>query len=420
MFDRQIDAPSLERLQSLLLSDLGCLQAYLERIDFHGELRDRALEGAAPDQSLSVMMEEWRLASTARRPSQAWMAGSVLLASFFIIGLTGWIILGGALTRPVGNIINLSDDARSSTRPLELSQVIRRGSVVSITDGFLSLQLPHVMVDLQAPTTIRIHHQNDVELISGTLNALVSQGGEGFQVRTPDALVTDLGTEFMVQYSAGKGTNVSVRRGRAEASLLDWKGQPTKVLEVTAGRAARFEKQSAVAKETQFQPENFLPIERNRGKIRSLTGDIRTCTQPPQNLSGDQLITANHLLVIPEQQDIVLDQDLVIEGKTIPAGSRLSSYLVHYNPTADAQFAPRGSITFRGRIAAVAVGNADLRATDATFGLSQSTYEKQNFRELERDEDEIRLSDDQRAISFSFGMSPPTFLDEARIFVFSE
>jgi len=421
VFDRQIDEASLERLQFLLLSDISCLQAYLERIDFHGELRDRAMGASAPEQSMRVTLENLRIVSTARRPLRLWLGYSALLASFFIILLAGWEVLSGTFHRPVGNIINLSDNARgSNVGSLELSQVIRRGSVVSIADGFLSLQLPHVLVDLQAPTTIRIHSQGEVELVSGTLNALVSKGGEGFHVRTADALVTDLGTEFMVEYSVGKGTHVSVNRGRAEASLLDWKGQSTKTLEVTAGRAARFDKQSAVAKETEFQPEKFQAVERNRGKIRSITGDIRTCTQPPQTLTSDQMITANHLLVIPEQQSVILDQALVVNGKTIPAGTRLSSYLVHYNPTADAQFAPRGSITFMGRIAAVAVESRDLNSTDTTFGLSQSTYEKQDFRELELDEDEIQLSDDQRTISFFFGMSPPTFLDEVRVFVLSD
>jgi hypothetical protein len=45
------------------------------------------------------------------------------------------------------------------------------------------------------------------------------------------------------------------------------------------------------------------------------------------------------------------------------------------------------------------------------------TFERQSFREIEPEEDEIHISDDRMTISFYFGLSPPAFLDEVRILV---
>jgi len=259
-----------------------------------------------------------------------------------------------------------------------------------------------------------------VQLQRGTLTARVQPGGEGFTVRTPDAEVIDLGTEFSVRYHSQQGTDVSVRRGRARASLLDTNGLPSKVLELTAHRAARFHRPHSQLTELLFEPEPFDQIDRTRGMIRSVSGQLRTMTEPPESLLSEKTTTPNHMLILPERQNVVLEADLEIETLTgrmqIPAGTTVSSYLVHYDPTTSASFAPRGSITFFGKIAAAIVGTDTLQKTDALLGFPETAYETRRSRGLEQD-DTIRISDDQRTVSFFFRMESPEYQDQVRILV---
>lgn len=411
MFDGTISARQVRRLNDLVVSDAACLQAYVEQIDFHGAMLDEADEQPDELAAINVLREfahacEMREQRDRRRQAVLSTASVVL-----VVVLVGWFVAVQALKpTPLGSIANLSADAVISSGRGDLGSVLRQGDVLSIAEGVVSVQLPHAMVDLTGPARIQLNDFKDVELGQGTLTARVLPGGEGFRVRTPDAEVLDQGTEFLVHYDSRNGTEVSVRRGRVTASLLDRQGLPTKILELTAQRAARFHLSQSLFAETDYQPARFEMIDRSRGAIRSIDGMLRTTTSSPKSLRSEETTTPNHMLVIPERQAVVLERDLTVEtltGQTrIPAGSVVSSYLVHYDPTALAAYAPRGSITFFGRIAAALVHTDALNATDSLFGLEETAYETRSFRGLELDEDEIRISDDRRTVSFFFGMAP--------------
>src|SRR5690606_6534244 len=103
-----------------------------------------------------------------------------------------------------------------------------------------------------------------VQLEHGIVKALVGKGGEGFIIRTPQAEVVDLGTEFLVSHDPIAGTDVNVRQGRTKASLLDKHGVPLNVIELTANRAARLSSKLDQPREVNFDSRLFEEIDVSR------------------------------------------------------------------------------------------------------------------------------------------------------------
>lgn len=422
MFDGDIDAGGLQRLDGLIVNDPSCLQVYLEMVNLHGALIRQA-DTQPDDQVVISVLQDFSDACDRREARSRWrdivMTGA---ASLLVCGFLGWLFFAEAFrATPLGNIAHLTNSASLTSGKVELGQVIRQGSTISVAEGVVSIELGNVMIDLQGPAELKLNDLKQVQLQQGTLTAQVRSGGEGFSVRTPDAEVIDLGTEFFVHYDTKSGTDVSVRRGRAKTSLLDVQGLPTQVLELTASRSAHLHLPQATLTETKFEPAPFERIDRARGTIRSISGQLRTIAEPPANLTSEKTTTLNYMLVIPERQHVVLNEDLVLDtvaGRvSLPAGSTVSSYLVHYDPTSLATYAPRGAVTFFGKISAAIVNNSMLNATDSIFGLPGTVFESRPFRGLELNADEIRISDDKETVSFFFGMESPTYLDQVRILV---
>ncbi|HWL07109.1 MAG TPA: FecR domain-containing protein [Planctomicrobium sp.] len=424
MFDGVIDQRGVDRLNELIVNHPSCRVAYLELINLHGELFCQANFHSDEQAALSVLRDFSqsceRQERRTRRREMMFMVASVLV----VCGLFSWFFVA-RLFQPaaLGSVAFLTSNASLRSGELELGHVLHTGKTLSIDEGVISVQLPHVLLDLIGPAQLKLDAKGQVQLQQGTLTARVQPGGEGFKVITPDAEVVDLGTEFLVKYEAGQGTQVSVRRGRAQVSLLNTQRQPTKTLELTASRAAQIKQENNTFKEIDFQTESFHFIDKSRGGIRSLDGHLRTSVAQVPSLRSGQISTFNHLLVVPEQQEVRIDKELVLKSINgpvrIPAGSVVSSYLVHFDPGDQGSISPRGSISFFDTIAAVLGSSSELISTDSIFGLENTSYEAGAFRGLEPDQDHVWLSDDQRTISFHFGASPPQYLDQARVLVIS-
>lgn len=425
MFDGRIDSLRMQRLESLIVNDLGCMQAYVERMTFHGELLQGA-EERTPEQAAVAVLKEFSRAVRLRERHnwimQFWIYSAMAATVLLVVG-TAYVFTDGFQGTPLGVISSLSENAQSETSPMDLGRVVRLRELFTIKSGIVSLQLPNVTVDVLGPATLQLENSSRITLKSGTVKARVSTGGEGFVVTTPDAEVVDLGTEFLVHHNTESGTDVSVRQGRARASLLNWGGKPTKILELTDHRSATFQRSSQTAKEVNFLSDAFAPIDQSRGGIHSIDGTIRTATRTYVALFSGQVQTPNHMLVIPELQNVLITEELTVTGiggpVRIPAGSTISSYLMHYDPTAAVTIAPRGAVTFFDQIAAVIVDADALRETDQNLGLPGVQFEPADFRQFELDEDIVQISRDRRTVSFYCGLNPAEFLDEARILVLS-
>jgi len=438
LFDGTIGAEEMRRLDELIMSDRACLQAYLETINIHSSLLKKA-NPKNDKQAIHSMLKNFSMASGRRKMRSSswisWKPGTsrqsfaiVFIASLIICGVITWSFsFEDSQSIPAGNISYLTSDARLQSGKDELGTVVWEGSIISIAEGMVGLQLADkTMVDLLGPAELMLTSSKQVRLLKGSLVVRIQKGGEGFTVLTPDTEVVDLGTEFLVQYDPETGTDVLVLRGRVNASLLDKRGKPTKRLELTDNRSANFRQSSQSALETALQFSE-LPILRSRcGGILSTSGTIRTLTSPSPQLVSRQTYTRNHMLVIPERQNITLQNDLLVTGYHgsvhFGSGSIISSYLVHYDPTEDVNLAPRGAITFTGQIAGVITESGELLATDSIFGLPGAKYDSAEFRGLElgEDEDKLHISTDRRTISFRFDITAHECLDQARVLVVDE
>ncbi|HWL07646.1 MAG TPA: FecR domain-containing protein [Planctomicrobium sp.] len=425
LYNGQIETSELERMASLVAEDQRCLQAYIEQLDFHCALVDQADLRSSMEAVLSSLQQSETRRIPPERSRQHGLATAVFAGTVLLTAMIGAIYYSAILVPgQIATVASLSADLETGPTSLELMQILRKGETISVTRGMLCLQLPDVTVDLIAPVSVRLERKDRVFLSNGMAVVKVQPDGVGFTVKTPDAEVIDLGTEFLVQHDRAEGTHVSVRRGAAQAKLLDWRGLPTKTVELTAAQAAQLQQSTEQVREAEYASERYLPVDRSRGGIRRITGGLRMVSEVPVTFQSNQTTTPNHMLVIPERQRVVLESPLTVEGvsgrTTIPAGTTVSSYLIHYDPTLAAHSAPRGSVTFWSEIAAVIGSASGLKNTDPLFGLPETAYETGVSRELESEKDEVHFSDDRKTVSFFFGVSYPEFLDEARILVIEE
>ncbi|HWL09618.1 MAG TPA: FecR domain-containing protein [Planctomicrobium sp.] len=426
LFDGTLSLKEMERLEVLIVNDPACLQTYVEMVNLHSDLVGEAERQSDEQTVLRTLREftrtcERRQTRKDRRNIALTVAGAASLC-----GVLGWFLIG-ANFKPasMGNVAHLTSNVSLKSNDLQLGQILRQGSTISVAEGIVSVELSNVMIDLIGPAEVTLIGRKQVQLSQGALSAHVFPGGEGFTVRTPDAEVVDQGTEFLVDYDPKRGTEVAVRQGRAQASLLNAQGTPAMTLELTTNRSARFNLPQALMEETIFEPTQFERIDQTRGQIRSVIGPLRTASEIPQSLQSQQTTTPSQILIIPERQNITLDKELSVATVTgtvvIPAGQVVSSYLLHYDPTSKATFVPRGSVTFFGKVAAAIVSSKALNETDGMFGLAETTYDTHDgFRGLESDVDQVQISGDQRTVSVFFGVAPPQYLDQVRVLVLAE
>ena len=169
--------------------------------------------------------------------------------------------------------------------------------------------------------------------------------------------------------------------------------------------------------------------------IISFLGDVDFIAPPPSVVLGvledDQLTR-----VFLEQSALILGSDVdadvtspgvVYEAAdltpgTIFSGTRVDSYLFHFDP-ASGSGASGGSVTFNRDILGILVQTSSLDATDALLGALATTYQLDDFRGVEGPgfvivpdvtvNDIVTLSADFRTVGFDF--STTSRLDEIRV-----
>ncbi|OHB62088.1 MAG: hypothetical protein A2Y76_00710 [Planctomycetes bacterium RBG_13_60_9] len=91
---------------------------------------------------------------------------------------------------------------------------------------------------LEAPCQVELKSVGEVTLRSGRFAVVVSPQAQGFRVRTPTALITDLGTEFGVIVHSDGSTEAHVLKGRIGIALDPNRSRRTAPLVVNEGLAA--------------------------------------------------------------------------------------------------------------------------------------------------------------------------------------
>lgn len=152
-------------------------------------------------------------------------AGSRIAAAIFVLATAAlWLLMrrgsrdATSLAKPLATVTATAGAVWSGPAFSSGTAGLAAGFEVNLQSGCVELKLipSGARVVLEGPARCTFTSSTALLLDSGKLAAHVSGGG--LVVTTPTATITDLGTEFGVDYRPGGATDVEVFRGRVRAS----------------------------------------------------------------------------------------------------------------------------------------------------------------------------------------------------------
>ena len=184
-------------------------------------------------------------------PKLRWRQNSTLAAAailvLLLIGLASLKLLIKPQSPPKGPIpgrISETVNAQWAAGEAGLSRgsegIPRNG--LYLTSGLVQVTLSSgISIVLQGPTSFRFRSRSHLELIHGKVSVNVPHTAIGYSVYTPDAVVTDLGTDFgVIAKRSGKNSSVVVFKGRVvtQQRSRNIDKSPEKAQIITQGQAA--------------------------------------------------------------------------------------------------------------------------------------------------------------------------------------
>ncbi|QDT65615.1 FecR domain-containing protein [Calycomorphotria hydatis] len=406
-----------ERLSALLAADFSNCHIYLNYMEIHGALGVYGEQATSDQLYDQVFIDRKKL----RRRQALISSVSVTLAMMLMVGVGAlfWVIKPPV----VATVTGCSTNAEwTGYETIPLGRLLRRGDAINLRSGLLTLENSlGVVVDIKAPCELTLSDLNGLQLSDGSIRAIVGEEGQGFFVNTSTCEVVDYGTEFLVTHSSENGTEVSVNRGKVEAFLLDSIGARLQTISLTPGQSAR------VGAGEIIDLADFGGLSQwfqsTKGGIRRVDGYSRLLDTRVNNLAQGEKTTTDHVLVLPENQGVTLENDITIRTRTgqlqLNAGDRLSSYLVHYDPGSYNTKPPKGSVTFHQPVTALVSDTDALNQLDAIVANRDTIFNNQLDRGLERDsgEDIARVEKDGKTVFFHFDTDPGATFEEFRILI---
>jgi hypothetical protein len=146
----------------------------------------------------------------------------------------------------VGRITNVVDCRWADSSVSPVASRVTIGQKYSLASGLMEITYDTgAKVILQGPATYDIQSRNSGFLSTGQLFGKVEvEAAKGFSVRTPTAMVTDLGTEFGIKVTNDGACEIHVIRGTVRADRISQTSGKLCVIgdepPLTAGQAVRF------------------------------------------------------------------------------------------------------------------------------------------------------------------------------------
>lgn len=219
-FDRELTAEEKRELEAMLLSSSKARQLFLDRAEWHGLLREQAMQAGGADLLEEVSPPEKKVVPFARR---AWIAAG--LAACLALGW--WLLPFGGDTGPetvadaaternevalLGQAVDVEWDGASFTPGSALPK-----GLLKIRKGTLRLDFySGARVVLEGPASLELLSPDLARLDSGKLTAKVPPPAEGFTVMNANLRVVDRGTEFGMSVGGADDCEVHVFDGEVE------------------------------------------------------------------------------------------------------------------------------------------------------------------------------------------------------------
>ncbi len=339
-------------------------------------------------------------------------------------------------------VARISRASEAHWRKRDIAPVVGTGLTAGrmfLDKGFLEITFrDDARLIVEAPAKIELVDGRRVRLRRGTLTAHVPQEARGFEVETPSARVTDLGTEFAL---------VVDNRGAAEVHVLDgWvatsftvtgRDKQQQVKALYQDHAMCFDARAGIMRTIDVDGERFARSWDDVLYKPSIEGNIQFQRFVPTSLCMDALEHNEFIRLLLERTDVVLKTDTkvsVVEAGiyesfgqlsgTLPAGTMVDSYLLHWDPvdTPDSHTMASGRVTFRRPILGVIIRFDDLIATDALLGIPNVNYpvkgdgRLESFRQSQTG-DKFTLSEDRQTLEVTLQARKTNGLDQIRILV---
>jgi hypothetical protein len=279
---------------------------------------------------------------------------------------------------------------------------------------------------LEGPAEFRLDGPDRAFLSHGRLTAAVPPAAIGFRIHTPVLDVTDRGTAFGMTVAPSGSSEVMVFQGEVEVDSPDDDQPSQRLLEGSAARA--------ITAHQGPQPAEFdvRPYERawpmTFGVIGA-TGVVRF-VRPGPKVFPRKIEDNDHLIVIPEREAVTLKEPVIVSitepghydgpffglAETLPAGARVRSYLLQFNPVGRLPIVREliGSITFDRPVLGLIVNSDQLGETDAPLGAEGSAPMGWIARGIEAG-DSIELTADRRTLNIYW--TAAAGVDQVRVVV---
>lgn len=256
LLEGDMDREEFADLEAYLVQSSDARKRYLEYIELHNALDTEFRLPVNPVSGRGVISMDRVLRRSRRKQVKiaVGIAASIVLIVSLMLGLKSVpprIPVLAFNTAP-GTQFTLTHSKADKTPE---GMVLEKGSRLRISQGTIELIFNSgVKSIVTAPADLTLHDDDLLYLNKGTAWFYVPKEAIGFQVKTRDVEVVDLGTEFGVRSSADEEDEVHVFSGKVQVTAL--MGQKEQVI-LTAGDARSVRPYGKFVKRG-LSPETFL------------------------------------------------------------------------------------------------------------------------------------------------------------------
>jgi hypothetical protein len=219
LLDDQLEPEEMERLQKAMREDPRVREYYVDSLFTCGVIRRSSqVTGELSESDLIQALSDGESRGVSKRVGRH-------LYSIAAILMLGVLVLASlSLFRhrdqgsAIGTLVGAYEAQWKGARPRP-GEPLRPGRY-DLRDGLAKMELGGgTSLLLEAPCQIELKSTEEVTLRSGRLATTVPPQARGFRVRTPTALITDLGTEFGVIAHSDGSTEAHVLKGHISVAL---------------------------------------------------------------------------------------------------------------------------------------------------------------------------------------------------------
>lgn len=345
----------------------------------------------------------------------------------------------------VAKLVNEIDAKWAGDTPdLEAEQVLHAGRLV-LESGYAQFLLSNgASVILEGPSDFELIDGERMRLTRGRLSASLRQGADRLEVLSPYARIVDLGTVFGVDVHAGGLTEVEVLDGKISMAPVETlQDQPSQTLVLETGHLARAASGNQVERlpDLQWRTHRFYHSWPELMSRPMITGEAEFLRHVPSSVQPGSLETDHKVLVIQERKSFVTDRPIQVDATepgvhtgpalaasdaVLPAGSRVVSYLLHYDRLGESGGTESVgmSIRFTQPIVGVIGVSDNLNHTDSTLGSPDIAYKRVHNRGMETKKktgldyyDQFEISEDRQALTVK--LRTTRGIDQLRVIVAS-